>query len=83
MFTGDPIRQRKGNTERWGEEKNSRVTLKATGKVVREDEDRQEELDRQGGKKEDENEGGGEGSEGEADGKEKASGAGKSTFEIE
>lgn len=43
------------------EERNSRVTLKGTGKVVREAEDRKEELDRQGGKKrggEDENEGG-------------------------
>lgn len=54
------------------EERNSRVTLRAAEKMVREFEDRKEELERQGKKKKGEadgNEGGGGESEEEVDGK--------------
>lgn len=54
------------------EERNSRVTLRAAEKMVREFEDREEELERQGKKKKGEadgNEGGGGESEEEVDGK--------------
>lgn len=65
------------------EERNSRVTLRAAEKMVREFEDRKEELERQGKKKEKRMEmrEGVERARKKLMEKTKASGAGKSTFE--